>query len=83
MKTGLRITALLVAVLAAGLWFFGGMNTGWTKTKVGVPSKDPVTGIDFVQWENHFLPGLDFLAGGLAATVVLIGASFVAGRGRK
>jgi hypothetical protein len=76
MRTGLRLAALGVAVVTLALWFFGGPNFGWTKTRVAVPIKDEITGLDGVQWENHFLPGVDFAGGGLAVAGVLWAASF-------
>ena len=77
MRTGLRLASLGVAIITLALWFFGGPNLGWTKTRVAVPVKDEVTGLDGARWENHFLPGVDFLAGGLAVTVALWGGSFI------
>lgn len=76
MQTGLRLVALGVAVVTLALWFFGGPNPGWTKTSVAVPIKDEITGLEGVRWENHFLPGVDFLAGGFAAAGALWSASF-------
>jgi hypothetical protein len=65
-----------MAVVTLALWFFGGPNPGWTKTRVAVSIKDEITGLDGVRWENHFLPGVDFLAGGLAVAGALWGVSF-------
>jgi hypothetical protein len=76
MRMGLRLAALGVAVVTLALWFFGGPNFGWTKTRVAVPIKDEVTGLDGVQWENHFLPGVDFAGGGIAVAGALWAASF-------
>lgn len=63
-------------VVTLALWFFGGPNLGWTKTSVAVPYTDEITGIEAVRWEKRFLPGLDFLAGGLGISGILFGASF-------
>ena len=80
MRTGFRLAALGVLTVTLALWFFGGPNLGWTKTSVAVPFKDDITGIDAVRWEQRFLPGLDFLAGGLVTSAVLLAISFA---GRK
>ena len=71
MKTALRIASLFVALITAALWFFGGMNTGWTKTSQAVKTIDAVTGLDAVTWETRFLPGVDFLGAGLLLALVL------------
>ncbi len=71
MKTALRIASLFVALIAVALWFFGGMNTGWTKPSQEVKTIDAVTGIEAVTWETRFLPGLDFLGAGLLLAFLL------------
>jgi hypothetical protein len=76
MRTGFRLVALGVAVVTLALWFFGGPNPGWTKTRVAVPIQDEITGLEGVRWEHHFLPGVDFLVGGFAAAGALWGVSF-------
>lgn len=70
MRTGFRLAALGVAVVTLTLWFFGGPNLGWTRTRV------PVSGEGGTRWEQRFLPGLDFVAGGLAITGILFAISF-------
>jgi hypothetical protein len=77
MRTGLRIASLFLALVAVVLWLFGGPNMGWTKTSEMVKTVDPVTDQEIVAWEKRFLPGVDFLAGGLAGAGILFGASFV------
>ena len=81
MKLALRLIALTLMVVTLALWFFGGTNLGWTKTTVMVEGIDPVTDQRTVNWERRFLPGLEFLAGGLVAAGVLAGGSFFV-RGR-
>jgi hypothetical protein len=78
MRTALRLSALAVAVVCLALWFFGGMNRGWTKTSVAVEHIDPVTEQRGVVWERRFLPGVEFLAGGALLSVLLWACSFLA-----
>ena len=77
MRTILRLAALFVALVTLVLWLFGGPNTGFTKTSVMVKTVDPVTDQDIITWEKRFLPGVDFLGGGLLAGAALFGASFL------
>jgi len=77
MRTVLRLAALFVSLVTLVLWLIGGPNLGWTKTSVMVKTIDPVTEQDEIKWEKRFLPGVDFLCGGLLAGAVLFGASFL------
>jgi hypothetical protein len=76
MKTAIRLLALLVTLVTVALWFFGGPNFGWTKTSVPIEKVDEVTTQKYVVWEKRFLPGVEFLAGGVALGAVLFGVSF-------
>ena len=77
MRTALRLAALFVSLVIVVLWLFGGPNLGLTKTSVMVKTVDPVTEQDEIKWEKRFLPGVDFLGGGLMAGAVLFGVSFL------
>ena len=75
MRTKLRVAGLLVAVVVAAFWFFGGANRGWTKTSVPRVVKDPVTEIEVNIYEKRFVPGVDFLGAGLIFAALLAGSS--------
>ena len=77
MRTGIRLVALAVLVVCLALWFFGGMNRGWTKTSVELARVDEVTGLTGYVTEQRFLPGVDFLAAGGLAAGLLWGCSFL------
>jgi hypothetical protein len=77
MRLVLRLSALAVILITVVLWFFGGMNRGFTQTSVQQKHIDPVTELDFYVTEDRFLPGVDFLAGGAAISLVLFGSSFL------
>ena len=67
---------MLSTLITLALWLFGGMNRGWTKTSVMLKSIDPVTEQDNIEWERRFVPGLDFLVGGVLVSFVFLGASY-------
>ena len=73
----MRIAALFLALAIAAFWFFGGANRGWTKTSVTHKQKDPVTELEVDVYETRFVPGIDFLGGGLAVVVLVAGSSFL------
>lgn len=78
MKRALQILAAVLAVAAISLWVAKGANTGWTKNRVQVKTVDPITEIEQVEWQADFLPGLDFLGGGLiAASGLFVGSLFI------
>jgi len=75
-----RLLRIIAAVLAAGsiiFWAAVGANRGWTKTSVPGKIVDPVTGIEGVTYEKHFVPGVDFLGAALLGAGILAGASFL------
>ena len=76
MRTILRVAALLLALGVTAFWFFSGPNLGWTKNRVSHKEKDPVTELEVDRYEERFVPGVDFLGGGLGAAAVVGGASF-------
>ena len=76
MRRALRIFAIILVLVAAASWLATGTNLGWTKTSVPLKTVDEVTGLEHIDWQKRFVPGIDFLAATLVATVVLAGASF-------
>lgn len=68
-RLGLRVASVVVLAAAAGFWAAKGAHTGWTMDQVPVKQTDEITGIEFVTYEDRYVPGVDFLglAGGLAA----------------
>jgi hypothetical protein len=77
MRTKLRVAGLLLALAVTVFWLFGGPNLGWTKTSVPQQRVDPVTELKFTVYESRFVPGVDFLAAGLAAAGLLASSSFL------
>lgn len=61
MKKALRIVAVVLIIGAVTFWAVTGANRGWTKTRVPQQVADPVTGLEGVQWQDKFVPGVDFL----------------------
>ncbi|HYG23089.1 MAG TPA: hypothetical protein VEH04_09925 [Verrucomicrobiae bacterium] len=77
MKNALRILAVLVALAGVSWWAAAGANTGWTKNQVQVRTVDEVTGLDHIQWQKKWVPGLDFLSITLGSAALLGGVSFL------
>ena len=77
MRTTLRVASLLIALVVTVFWFFSGPNTGWTKNTVTHMVPDPVTDIPGPVYEKRFVPGIDFLGGGLVVSVLVAGGSFL------
>lgn len=76
MKSVLRILAIALAVTTVGLWLAKGANPGFTKDRIQVKTVDPVTEIEQVEWREVFIPGVEFLGGGMIVAGVLLGGSF-------
>lgn len=77
MKIGLRILALIFALCVVLAWAGLGADRGWTKTSIAIKKVDPVTEIEFVEYQPGFRPGVDFLVAGLLGSFVVLGISFI------
>ena len=77
MRKALFLFALLILAGSAGFWLFAGANRGWTKTSVPVKTLDEVTGIEKVDYQQRFVPGVDFLGEAAIGAALLTGAAFL------
>ena len=77
MKRMIRLAALVLTLAAITWWLVAGAHRGWTKTSVPKRTVDPVTGIEAIEYEKRFVPGLDFLGAALLGAGVLAGASLI------
>jgi len=73
MKRALQMLAVVLAVATLSLWLAKGANTKFTKNRIQVTVVDPVTEIPEPRWQEVFIPGIEFLGGGL----ITAGALFV------
>ena len=77
MKPILRLVALVLLVVAIGWWLSTGANRGWTKTSIPKKTVDPVTGLEAIDYEKGFVPGLDVLGIAALGAGALAGASLL------
>jgi hypothetical protein len=77
MKRGILLCALLLATGAVLAWLGLGANRGWTRTSVEVRTIDEVTGIEGIQYEDKFVPGVEVLGGALLCAGVLASSSLL------
>jgi len=77
MKKYFRLMAAILIVGAIAFWVAAGANRGWTKTRVPVKVVDQTTGLEGVQWQEKFVPGVDLLGAALLGAGVLTGISFL------
>jgi hypothetical protein len=77
MRHILRIVAILLLSASFLWWSSAGSNKGWTKTSVQVWNYDEITEISYPTTVDRFVPGIDFLAGGTALSLLLLGVSFI------
>lgn len=70
--------ACLLAVIIT--WFSLGADRGWSKTMVPVHKIDPVTELEFTEYEKRFVPGVDFLIAGSAGSLFLVALGLFLGR---
>jgi hypothetical protein len=72
----LRTLALVILVGTAGFWAAKGAHRGWSQNRVPVSQTDEITGIDYITYEERFVPGVDVLAAGAGLATALFALSF-------
>jgi hypothetical protein len=76
----LRGLGAFLALFVVCFWAAKGYHRGWTKNQVAVKQIDPVTELEFETFERRFVPGLDYLGGGILLGGALFGATFLGRR---
>jgi hypothetical protein len=71
----LLVASALLAFGSVGFWAAKGAHRGWSQDKVPVKAVDEVTGLEHITYEDRYVPGVDFLAGGLALAGAVAGTS--------
>lgn len=77
MRSLLRAIAAIVFLTALGWWWTAGAHRGWTKTSERIWKYDEITEISYPETVKRFVPGVDFLAAAIIASLVAAGSSFV------
>ena len=77
LRTGLRVAAAVLFVATVGFWAAKGAHTGWSMNQVPVKQIDEITEIEFVTYEKRFVPGIEFLGGGVGFATGLFVASLL------
>jgi hypothetical protein len=71
-----RLLGLVVLLGTGGFWAAKGAHTGWSQNRVPHRQVDEITGIEFVTYEDRFVPGVEVLAAGLGLAAGLFAVSF-------
>lgn len=71
-----RLGGALLALAVFSYWGSAGFNTGWTKNRVPLPRVDEVTGVEYTEYEQRLVPGLEFLVIGLGLGFMLVAVTF-------
>lgn len=76
MKKTIRLLALIFALGTVSFWAAKGAHRGWSQDRVPVKQLDEITGLEHVTYEDRYVPGVDFLGGGLGISALLLVVSF-------
>jgi hypothetical protein len=76
MRPALQLFALFIALGTTIYWAASGTNSGWTKNSITITQTDDITGIEYTEYRDGFLPGIDFLGASFACCSLLTAASF-------
>ncbi|WP_221030335.1 hypothetical protein [Actomonas aquatica] len=75
LRLPLRLLSLLLVVATVIWWVNAGAHSGWSMDQVPVTQIDEITGLEYTTYEDRFVPGMEYLVGGVALGVVLFGVS--------
>lgn len=71
-----RWAALALFAGTVIFWVAKGAHRGWSQNRVPIPQTDEITGIEYITYEERFVPGVDVLFAGTAAAAALLAVSF-------
>jgi len=72
----LRLVSAFCLVFGIVYWSGKGAHTGWSMNRVPVAQIDEITGIEFITYEDRFVPGIEWLGGAVGLAVLFFGLSF-------
>jgi len=72
----LRLVAAFCLVFGIVYWSGKGAHTGWSMDRVPTTQVDEITGIEFITYEDRFVPGIEWLGGAVGLAVLSFGLSF-------
>ena len=72
----LRVEALVLILASTAFWISTGSHTGFSNDRVEIPQVDPITQIEYVDYEERFVLGVEFLALAYGLGVTSFGLSF-------
>jgi len=82
LSKALFVPGALFLVTSAAIWLKTGAHTGFSKNRVEIQMVDPITQIEYVEYEERFIMGIEYLAAGFFAGLACIAAGFFLGRRR-
>jgi hypothetical protein len=78
----LRGLGILLAGFVFCFWAAKGYHRGWSQNSVPVERIDEITEVPYIVYEDRFVPGYDYLGGGLALGLVIFAVTFWPSRRR-
>ena len=72
----LIILALVLILVSTVFWISTGSHTGFSKDRVEIPQVDLITQIEYVDYEERFVMGVEFLALAYGLGITSFGLSF-------
>jgi hypothetical protein len=76
----LRAIAVLSAVAIIACWLSLGAHMGWSQARVPIHKTDPTTESTLTEYEERFMPGLDFLGAGLLGAAAIFALTLLGPR---
>ncbi|MGF1530019.1 MAG: hypothetical protein ACFCU4_01510 [Puniceicoccaceae bacterium] len=79
----LIIAGLFFSVGSVLFWAAGGFHMGWSQNRVPIQKVDPITEIEFTEYEERFVAGLEIVVAGNIIGDLLLLSGIVLFKKRK
>ena len=72
----IRVLALILILVSTIFWISTGSHTGFSKNRIEIPQVDPITQIEYVDYEECFVFGVEYLALAYGLGITSFGLSY-------
>lgn len=74
-RLALSLIAAFCLVFSIVYWVNKGAHTGWSMDRVPIEQLDEITGIEYITYDDRFVPGIEWLGVGIGIATLFFATS--------